>query len=317
MIKTGVASRLVRPAESSGWGIRGSRLRSALIFSLTVVVFYLLFRKIDLGQVVALLGNIPPLTWLLATALTLSFPVMSAVRWNLILRTMGHNLPLSKCMMVTVGVWPLSAISPMKAGDLLRAFALRREMRVIVATGSVLTERALDLLILAGFALAGGLLCQDERIVLIAAGVFLTVFTAFVLARLHLRWPVGDRLQAKIQDICQSIRVVGNDGLRLTAILMLTAARWFAAILLTKLLFHGVGATVTLGFTTAALPIAIFIGLLPVTFGGMGTRDTAMVILFATFATAPQALAVGLLFSLFGHWLLAVLGLPFMKRALA
>jgi len=48
----------------------------------------------------------------------------------------------------------------------------------------------------------------------------------------------------------------------------------------------------------------------------MGTRDLALVTLFAPFASSSQALAVGLLYSFFGHWLLAVLGLPFVRRAL-
>ena len=84
----------------------------------------------------------------------------------------------------------------------------------------------------------------------------------------------------------------------------------------TKLLFDGVGVGVPLGFTAAALPVAIFVGLLPITCGGMGTRDSAIAVLFAEFATAPQALAVALLYSFFGYWLLAVVGIPFVKKAI-
>ena len=87
-------------------------------------------------------------------------------------------------------------------------------------------------------------------------------------------------------------------------------------LILTRILFGGVNAAVPLGFTATALPIAIFAGLIPITLGGMGTRDTAMVVLFAAYASSSQALAVALLYSFFGYWLLAVVGIPYIRKAL-
>jgi hypothetical protein len=84
----------------------------------------------------------------------------------------------------------------------------------------------------------------------------------------------------------------------------------------TKLLFGGVGAVVPLGFTVAALPVVLFVGLLPITFAGMGTRDSAMLVMFFAYATQAQILAVGLLYTFFGYWLLALVGFPFVKKAL-
>jgi hypothetical protein len=88
--------------------------------------------------------------------------------------------------------------------------------------------------------------------------------------------------------------------------LLLTALNWFASMVQTKLLFGGVGAVVPLGFTVAALPVVLFVGLLPITFAGMGTRDSAMLVMFFAYATQAQILAVGLLYTFFGYWLLAL-----------
>ena len=300
----------------SGWGQRNSLLRGLLLVALTLFVFYLLFRQIDLSQVIALLRVIPISTWLIATLLTLSFPVMSAVRWHLILGTMGFDVSVARCLLIIVGIWPLSSVSPSKTGDLLKAVSLRRKIEPMVVAGSVLTERALDLLVLAVFALMGGLFFRDLRIVTVAATVILGVIAAVMIARLDIKLPIGQKLQGKLKELLHSIRVLGTQPITLVAILVLTAANWFASIVQTKLLLDGVGASVPLGFTAAALPVAIFVGLLPITFGGMGTRDSAMVGLFAGFATAPQALAVGLLYSFFGYWLLAIVGIPLVKKAL-
>ena len=300
----------------SGWGQRNSLLRGLLLVALTLFVFYLLFRQIDLSQVIALLRVIPISTWLIATLLTLSFPVMSAVRWHLILGTMGFDVSVARCLLIIVGIWPLSSVSPSKTGDLLKAVSLRRKIEPMVVAGSVLTERALDLLVLAVFALMGGLFFRDLRIVTVAATVILGVIAAVMIARLDIKLPIGQKLQGKLKELLHSIRVLGTQPITLVAILVLTAANWLASIVQTKLLFDAVGASVPFGFTAAALPVAIFVGLLPITFGGMGTRDSAMVVLFAGFATASQALAVGLLYSFFGYWLLAISGIPLVKKAL-
>jgi hypothetical protein len=300
----------------SGWGQRNSLLRGLLLVVLTLLVFYLLFRRIDLSLVIALLRTIPAGTWSVATLLTLSFPVMSAVRWHLILRTMGFDVSTARCLLIIVGIWPLSSVSPSKAGDLLKAVSLRHKIGPVVVAGSVLTERALDLLMLAAFALIGGLFFRDLRITAVAAVVMLGVIAAVMVAWLDIELPVGQKLQGKLKELLHSIRVLGTQPITLIAILVLTVANWLASIVQTKLLFDGVGASVPLGFTAAALPVAIFVGLLPITFGGMGTRDSAMVVLFAAFATASQALAVGLLYSFFGYWLLAIVGIPFVKKAL-
>lgn len=310
----------IQPEDSllklSGWGKSNTAIRGLLLITLTAIVFWLLFRKIDLAGVMGLLAAVPPLVWLSATLLTFTFPVLSAIRWYLVLRVMGFDVPISRCLLVIIGIWPLSSISPSKAGDLLKAVSLREEIRPALVAGSVLTERALDILTLSGFAFAGGLAFGDMRIAFLAALAGGAVLGALLVAGFGIRFPVGRKFQGTVEDLFRSLKLLASHPGPCVAVLALTAGNWLASIVQTKILFYGVGASVPLGFTLTALPIAIFAGLVPVTFGGMGTRDSAIVALFAAFATAPQALAVGLLYSFFGYWLLAVLGIPLIRKAL-
>ncbi len=78
--------------------------------------------------------------------------------------------------------------------------------------------------------------------------------------------------------------------------------------------FYALGSSVPLVVAMANIPIAIFIGLVPVTLGGMGTRDAAIIFLFSVFATPSQLLGVGILFSLFRYWLPSLIGIPFMRK---
>lgn len=300
----------------SGWGKLNSGIRGSILIAATLLIFYFLFRQIDVASVLHLLSGVPPEVWAGAALITFSFPVISAYRWRIVLRTLGFDVPVSRCMLIIIGIWPLSSISPSKAGDLLKALSLRDSIRPAIVAGGVITERLIDVLALALLALTGGVVFEDIRIIAVGAAATGGVGFIFLVAAFGIRLPVGPKIQAIIDDLFRSLKTLRSRPGLLAAILALTAANWIATIVQTKLLFFGVGASVPLGFTATALPVAIFAGLLPITLAGMATRDSAMVILFASFATAPQALAAAILYSFFGYWLLAVAGIPFIKKAL-
>ena len=62
----------------------------------------------------------------------------------------------------------------------------------------------------------------------------------------------------------------------------------------------------------ALAPLAILLGQLPITLGGMGTRDLAFISLFTEYAKEVDLLSVGILFSAFRYWLPSIMGIPFM-----
>lgn len=62
--------------------------------------------------------------------------------------------------------------------------------------------------------------------------------------------------------------------------------------------------------------LAILAGLMPLTFAGVGTRDGALVVLYAPYFSAPVALALGLLCTA-RYVLPAIGGIPFFQRYLA
>jgi uncharacterized membrane protein YbhN (UPF0104 family) len=66
----------------------------------------------------------------------------------------------------------------------------------------------------------------------------------------------------------------------------------------------------------ALAPLAILAGLLPLTLAGVGTRDAAILVLYRSVLTAPQAAAVGLLCT--SRYVLPALGgVPFLNRYLS
>lgn len=303
-------------ARLSGWTERRGQLKGLFLIVITLGIFWLLFRRIDLRAVLDVLRLIPASTWILATLLTITFPLWSALRWQLTLRAIGHRVPLTRCFTIILGTNPVSAIAPSKAGDLLKALSFRSEISVMEVGGTVLVERALDVIILALLALLGGLVVGNALIIRVAAIVVALGIVGLLLLPFLVSLVPFPKLREKLLRAIRVLHELRRKPALLVGIVFFTVINWLASILQTQLFLSAVGTATPLSLTIAILPVAIFVGLLPITLGGMGTRDAAFITLLGTTASAPQGLAVALLYSFFGYWLLAVFGLPFLRAAL-
>jgi len=63
----------------------------------------------------------------------------------------------------------------------------------------------------------------------------------------------------------------------------------------------------------ALTPLAILIGLMPLTFAGVGTRDAAFILLYANYFTAATGAALGL-FATMRYVIPALFGIPFLSN---
>jgi len=140
-------------------------VQGLVIALLTIGVFIVLFKTIPLAEVVGLLQTIPKKVWALAVILTLTFPLMVAWRWQVILQALGCCIPFSRSLIVVLGVWPLGTVSPAKSGDLLRAAGLRLYVEPSVCAGSVVAERIADFFVLTMFALTGAIIHRRADII--------------------------------------------------------------------------------------------------------------------------------------------------------
>lgn len=131
--------------------------KPAIGLVVTVAFVWLLVHGLDvaaLGHAFAELS----LPWLLLALLCLFVGYMlRIVRWWWMLRVLEPSLPLSAC------VWPfltsiaVNNVLPFRAGDALRVFGFRRQLRspAVRVFGTLVIERMLDLLALLGFFFLG------------------------------------------------------------------------------------------------------------------------------------------------------------------
>jgi hypothetical protein len=251
---------------------------------------------------------------ILATLLTLTLPVVHAWRFRTVLNAISYTVSWERSFHLTMAAWPVSSITPSKAGDLIKAYYLRKDVPATVSAGSLLAERAVDVAVLSAMSLVGSAFFDRPAITVFSGMILLGIAAVFVLAPLTRRFKLKPAWRQRVDLVLSSTYALTRSPSLLAATIGLTLLNWVTTVLIAWILFQAVEADVPLLYTFAGLPPALFAGLVPFTLGGMGTRDSVIMLLFEGYATSAQSLTVGILYAFFGRWLLSILGIPFLQR---
>lgn len=280
---------------------------------ITIIIFGIILTQIDFWSVADALDKSNRAYLLISLFPQILSILILVKRWQTVLDAMGYNIPFSRCFNVLMAALPLTSITPSKSGDVIRAYYLRDEIPATKTAGSVLTERIFDVLTLVLFSLAGmALYHRYEFATAVLIMLILTALLVFLLCS-DLQLPVNESWNSKAQNVALSMKRLIRNKKALISVTFYSLLIWFLSIIQSLLFFYALRIDVPMTFIMGNLPIAIFIGMIPVTLGGMGTRDAAIIILFSDYASSSELLAVGILFSAFRYWLLSLVGIPFMR----
>jgi uncharacterized membrane protein YbhN (UPF0104 family) len=279
----------VRPV----WALR-------LIVSGAILVILLLF-VVPLEALSQALFTISPGVIVAAVALFLCGHVVAASKWRLLMQQ--PQITLWTVLRAHFGGLVANLCLPSVAGgDVVRAVWMMREVDTpeSVAIASV-ADRGVDvfgLLVLVG---SGWLVLErhDRRVAdavaPVAALVTVGVAVAIVAGRIIARRPRS----GLIGRVIHAVRVlVARPGLLLAALaLSVTVQAMFISI--NAWLGAAAGVEVSIAAWFVAWPLAKLIALVPISLGGVGVREAALVGLLTPLgAAAPAVMAVGLLWEL-------------------
>lgn len=256
------------------WRSRTAKLVAAL------ALLTALYLAADWRAVAQVLAALDLRYFTAALALFVPQTLLSAWRWR---RLAGAVAPLryADALRHTAVAAAWNLMIPSKLGDLSKATlvpglaaAERTALGGLVVVEKLADVAALGALILLG--LAGQQLLAGAALAALVGrpgGGLIEKFRS-KLAAARLSWPAMARIAA------------------------MSLALWCLHLWQIELFMRACGVVAPWQLAAARLPIAIFAGLLPVSFCGIGTRDAALVALFADVAPAPAMAAVGLLTSL-------------------
>ncbi|KXS43611.1 MAG: hypothetical protein AWU59_1019 [Methanolobus sp. T82-4] len=288
--------------------------KSLIAILATIVIFLLIFTRIDINSVIEELSK-ANLFYLAVSVIPMIFAIIiQSQRWQQILRSMGYAIPYFKCLHILMASFPLTSVTPSKAGDVIRGYYLRKEINPTRTIGSVLTERIFDLSVLILFSSIGIIVYGRYEFLFVILMSLLILGVIILILSLTSRFTMKKSIKDKVDNVTHSMRLLLKQKKVLLSILVSSILIWLLAIVQTLCFFYALDIEIPTIFIIGNIPIAIFIGMIPISLGGMGTRDAAIVILFSDYGTPSQLLSIGLIFSFFRYWLLAFVGIPFMKR---
>ncbi len=295
---------------------------AGLAISLLIIV--LLWRHIDSGRILQAV-RASNISWLSGGLLcVVPLTLVTAWRFSLLSRS---DLPVASATRLILSASTLNLVLPSKMGDVAKAWVLRSRygFEGELALAMVVLEKLIDLAALLFWGvLALLLIAHDARLWLTAAavgfllGLLLVLLSPLGLVASTVRW-FASRLPARIGH---PILGFGDQWAEMTR--WFWSARWHSALVCFVSLVLWAGHLVQMWlFARALVPalplvesmayatLAIIAGLLPFTMAGIGTRDTAIVILYAAWLSPAQGAALGVLATT-RYILPAIAGLPFL-----
>jgi len=272
----------------------------------------LLLWKLDAREVLAAVSGASWVWISLSLIITATFPVFGTFRWLAVIRPMGAEIGFSPAFRVTMGAFPLNSFLPSKAGDLSKAAFLRAHGGFVPLAGSVVFERMVDVIVLTGMTVIGALFLNQQSILYLALGCAAATIGGIAVLCLSAHLPLPASIQRKADDIGKAARAVFRSPGYLVLVLFWSIVNWLGTMAESYCLFRALQIDISFMTVLAVMPLAIFVGLLPLTISGIGTRDAALVWLLGSMVTAEAALAVGILYTAVSYWFLGILGLPFL-----
>lgn len=275
------------------------RIAAAAIFGVVLLVGLLSLSGVSaVGSV--LLGADPLPVVGIAAAYLVSF-LFRTWRWRVLLRASEHPASRRNVFRSIMAGWLFNSLIPARAGDVLRAYALKTTDGSPFGVGlsTIVIERALDMIVLG--TLMGVIavwFVRSTRTAYLAAGTFAIAAVLTVgLAGLYF---AGDRLGSAVESwvprlsesletVRQALSDVGSNPFALTLALGLSVPVWFSELATIFFAARAVGVQVGVVPTVAAGISAFLSQTVPVTPGGIGTYEAAIASVLTLFGVETAA----------------------------
>jgi len=244
-------------------------------------------------------------------------PLLTAFRLHIYLRASRLTKPYKRCLSAILAAMSLNAVLPARGGDLVKVTFLEDDIKKLPPmVGVTILERVFDIFILCILALIGSLITDNQ----IATRLSLLALCAPVGALLTLNFADSIPLVGKkLKSLARACRTAMKTPGLLSCAWGVATICWISNLLVMFLLFKAVGANLSFITVCTTTPLAILVGILPLSISGMGTRDNAMVWMVEK-AVVPGAVATGtivagtFLYTAAVYWFLAIIGLAFLGR---
>ena len=294
-------------AAAHSTGRSRALLGVALRWTAGILVLLLLAYFLPIAPLRVALAQIPPALFVLVLVGYLLAHAAGAAKWRMVVNAAGAGLDYSIAVQCYFGgLFGTLFLPSILGGDVIRlAVALGKSPRPAAVVAGNVADRVVDVAALAGLTLLGVALFPTSlpltlqtyawRVLEGLALLLLVLLALFLLLRRALLGGRSIRFRRRLARVRHSLRAVSRQPQVLVFALLLGLSTQAVFVLLTALLAHACGLLLPLRAWLFAWPLAKLAALLPVTQGGVGVREAALVALLVPFgAASPLVFAAGL-----------------------
>jgi glycosyltransferase 2 family protein len=309
------------------------RVVAALV---TVALLAVLLLVVDIDVLARTFRSTRWLWFALAMLMFVPQVLVIAMRWRHLVSVLAP-ISLRESVSLILASQTMNLVLPSKMGDLTKALFLKRTgtLDLKSSTNIVIFEKMLDVGVLAGVMVVGVAILLARHALppaqaggAIVAGILGVAAMALVLTAYFVPPELVPGFTALRQRLARSPKLAklgaflgtsrdvvallqsrgGGRGIVLATSLLI----WLLHLVQIWFFFRSVGVDPPLSQFSSMVPLAIFIGIVPVTIGGFGTRDVALVYLFSQFPR--EAMFAAALYVDLRYILPSIAGVPFLNR---
>lgn len=306
-------------------------MKRLLLVAISLAILGMIYWRIDLHKLIQVFqaGNG---LWMLVS-LSMVVPITLCTAWRLEqLMPPGVTLGMGETNRLILVASALNVVLPSKMGELAKAYFIKQRgyLDSALSLSLVVFEKACDMLSLL-FWCALGLIFYPNKDWLFWS-LTLSVLLGLSLGLLFLAsrqftqvlFTAGKAIAARsVRAKLEKFRLswnqmqdyFWNNKAQLWGVTATSVFIWFLHLLQIWFFILALKAWTPFLASLALAPLAILIGLLPLTFAGIGTRDAAILVLYQPFLSPPTAAALGVLCTV-RYLLQAIAGLPFLGQYL-
>ena len=285
------------------------RFISPFLVAVTLVAF--LFSRISFETFPTIWANVSMVWVFLAVCVLALGHALSIIRWRYLLFAVGVQLPVIEATKIYFGNLIIAKWTPAYSGDFLRAVYLKHRLPTTEGAAIIMIESLIDVFTLFSFVTFGALVMRDWFFLVIGILGILFLGCVFLFFRSALieHLPFAQTFAVRWRIIFRS--PVGSPRVLFVALLC-SIFIWLQTVFFVQLLFLAFGESLISFFHILTVqPIITLFALLPVTLGGLGTREAAMLFFYSPMVAAPLVFMVALVYSFVSLILFPLVGVLF------
>lgn len=289
------------------------------LFLLGLILFALILSRSNLGEIFQSIKNVSYFHLILAILIIFPMLFNKALCWNYIKKQQGIKYSFKDSFLMYCSGLYIGILTPGRLGEMAKAIYLKKDGYSLgKSLVGVFLDRLSDFVFLLVFIFLGSLFLLtvfQKQILILIGGLLIAVSLIIIFFKVGLiRWAFNKAIRVFIPEKYQNSWKINfqefTNDLKIyklknyLIILLITAFSWLFYYLQMYILAKGLNINVPLLYLAISVTIAGFIALIPISISGIGTRDAALILLFAPFLIAKEQViafsALILLMILFG-----------------